>query len=169
MKESYEHLKNKYFNGESTPEEELELKSNSQKMNNSNNLQAEKEIFEYISNQAGINNLNKEFEKKVLKKIQENKKIKLIKYFSSFAAIFIMYIGIFLFNTNSVKRGIVINNNNINEHRDEAINEINKACLILTTNIDKVNSQLNKIEYIDITKNRLNKIFDLKNKKFKKS
>ncbi len=147
----------KYYNGDTTPDEEAIL---SDYFHDSENMSAEKDIFAFFRQDDSNIDIDIDFENKVIKEIlsgekaDHHKQNKLWKFFAAAAAVLIFlavaqYTDIFNFSTH--QKGIVINDENIDSNKDLAMAEAQKAFELLSNTFDEADRSFGKLEYLSKT------------------
>ncbi len=156
-------LLGRYYSAENSAEELKALKDNLQDFT-SEEFAYDKTILNFSKYEAESDTISDDFETKLFAKIsdldkpQKNKKIigKLgiiwndsRKYFSIAAALLIMSgVSIWLSRGfDSSTAGIVITNQNVNENRELAITETQKAFRLISANMAVAGKQLEKLEF----------------------
>lgn len=169
-----EELIDKYLNGETSIEEEKDLKKyilNAKVLPHQNYL---KHLFKYYQKVKDDNFLSFEETNQLEEILKESKgKIftfkprskKIIKYLIySAAVIACIIIGFFSFNyiTSESRKSIVINNSNISKNKEIAILETERAFSLVSKSLNSVYDNLEKLKYFDQSLEKL-KILELIN------
>ena len=152
-------LIHKYYQGESSPAEEKLLRL-LLKNDVSNNYFVEKQLFGFYESQSAKNELNDDFDMKVLNNIsitEKPEKTKFYKfitksgfYISTAAAVLIIgFFGYFYFSNYLNKSGTIITNENFAANKQLAVKETEKAFQLISENLNKANSGLMKLKYIN--------------------
>lgn len=154
----------KYYNGETTPDEEKILR---EYFNKRNERTPEKDLFEYFEKISSEEKQKEIGDEIILSKIFQPQKFKISKIlkYSSIAAILIFAINIFIFNNNSSKdetvssnkSGIIITDENIKKNRDIAIAEIKNAFAQINKSYKVTNQNVKSLQMLT----KINNVIEL--------
>lgn len=145
----------KYYNGETSPEEELIL---SEHFANSAERSPEKDLFDCFAQEEVECDIN--FEDMVVAKISADEKIIKPKFntfwtITAVAATFLLFFGIFqftdVFNFGAKQQGIVINDSNIEQNKELAKAEAQKALQLISSTFEAADKNMEKLEYLNKT------------------
>ncbi len=164
-------LINRYYDGETTPSEEKLLREH---FDHKNVNSAEKQIFNFF-NSLKSDTLTDDFDEKLLNRIlsEEKQSLKIEKlpkrkysHIVTIAASFILIILLSWFAFYSpfeTNKGIVIDDTNLQIKHDIALEQAERALMMIAGTFDDANDKLDKLEYINKSTKILEalNIFDL--------
>lgn len=169
----------KYYEGETTPEEEAMLKKH---FTNSDlkSENAETLLFNYVSDQSSNSSLDSDFDEKFLQTIgandktelhEQSKKVNLkskilyfsynYRYYISAAAVIIVALFISIFYQMNANNGTVITNNNYADNKEKAILETENALKLISSKMNTAETELKKLKYFDKKIENINKYFEI--------
>ena len=149
----------KYYNGETNSEEEMFLANYYQEQEESS---PESDMFGYFKIQKNLE-LNDSFDDNIINAISLSNKpahsknfLSLYKYAAAAVIVLLSAWIVIDFYNDSNKSGIVINDNNLFEQKDIAVEQTHIAFNMIASAFNTANDKIIKLEYIDKSNDILN-------------